>query len=218
MLALLLPLLLVVVFAMHLRSLPQFLDFRLRYVPAPPEAVVRWLVAGDGQRPFLHDPHVIAYLGLPLLLVSALALYQRGRPRRPRASAAAFALTAAGTIYVGGLFGMWTSFYDGIAHVDARHLEGASATFAALTAPRGAFLLTTTLAKLAFAGLALQGLVLWGRDARSRLAALSIALGCALFLAFWDLDNWMLVGSVLLLVGLAASRPATARAPGRGGG
>jgi hypothetical protein len=37
-------------------------------------------------------------------------------------------------------------------------------------------------------------------------AAILFALGCALFLAFWDLDNWMLVGSLLMLAGLVAGR------------
>jgi hypothetical protein len=205
-LALLLPVLLVVVFAMHLRGLPDFLDFRLHYEPAPPDAVVRWMIAHGAHRPLLHDPHVIAYLALPLFLVTSLTLYRRGRERRPRMSTAAAALTAVGTIYLGGLFGMWTAFYDGLSRVDPRFVDGATATFAAMSAPRGAFLLTTTLAKLAFGGLALQGLALWSKDARDRMAAAGIAIGSALFLAFWDLDNWMLVGSVLLLLGLVASR------------
>ncbi|HEX7687082.1 MAG TPA: hypothetical protein VF453_05225 [Burkholderiaceae bacterium] len=202
--ALLLPALLVLVFALHLRSLPQFLDFHLHYQPAPPDAVVRGLVAHGPQRALLHDPHVIAYLALPLFLVTALALHRRGRVRHPRASACACAITAIGTIYLGGVFGMWTAFYDGLSHVDPRDIDGATAAFAAMTAPRGAFLLTTSLAKLAFTGLLLQGLVLWSPARRDRLAASCIALGSALFLAFWDLDNWMLVGSVLLLAGLVA--------------
>jgi hypothetical protein len=41
-------------------------------------------------------------------------------------------------------------------------------------------------------------------------ASTSIVVGSALFLAFWDLDNWMLVGSALLLIGLAMSRPSRA--------
>jgi hypothetical protein len=41
----------------------------------------------------------------------------------------------------------------------------------------------------------------------ARAASTCIVAGCAVFLAFWDLDNWMLVGSVLLLLGLAMSRP-----------
>jgi len=208
-LPLLLPVLLVIVFAMHMRSLPQFLDFRLHYEPSAPEAVARALV-GQAQRPLLHDPHVIAYLALPLFLATALLLHRRTRARRPAASKAAFALTAIGTIYLGGLFGMWTAFYDGLSHVAPADVDGAARAFAAMSAPRGAFLLTTTLAKLAFVGLALEGLLQWGGDARSRVAAACVAAGCGLFLAFWDLDNWMLVGSLLLLAGLVAGRHADA--------
>jgi hypothetical protein len=206
-LPLLLPVLLVVVFAMHMRSLPQLLDFKLHYEPTPPDVVARYLV-GQGRDGLLLDPHVIAYLALPLFLATARMLHHRTRTRRPLASKAAFALTAIGTIYLGGLFGMWTAFYDGLAHVDASDLQGAAHTFAAMTAPRGAFLLTTTLAKLAFVGLALQGLLQWDADTRSRVAAVAFALGCSLFLLFWDLDNWMLVGSLLMLAGLVAGRRA----------
>jgi hypothetical protein len=205
-LPLLLPVLLVLVFALHMRSLPQLLDFKLRYEPAPPAAVARWLVGSARENELRLDPHLLAYLALPLFLSTALMLHRRTRGRRPLASKAAFALTAVGTIYVGGLFGMWTAFYDGMSHMAPGDVDAAARTFAAMSAPRGAFLLTTTLAKLAFAGLALQGLLLWSGDARSRVAAICVAAGSALFLAFWDLDNWMLVGSVLLLAGLVASR------------
>ena len=203
-LPLLLPLLLVLVFALHMRSLPQLLDFKWRYEPAPPDVVARWLVGSARDDGLRLDPHLIAYLALPLFLATGLALYRRTRDRRPLASKAAFALTAVGTIYVGGLFGMWTAFYDGMSHMAASDVDAAARTFAAMSAPRGAFLMTTTLAKLAFVGLALQGLLQWSRDTRSRLAAVATFIGSALFLVFWDLDNWMLVGSLFLLVGLAA--------------
>lgn len=203
---LLLPVLLVLVFALHMRSLPQLLDFRLHYEPTPPAVVAHWLVGsahGDGLR---LDAHILAYLVLPLFLATALTLHARTRARLPRASKAALWLTAIGTIYVGGLFGMWTAFYDGLSHMDVADVDAGARAFAAMSAPRGAFLLTTTLAKLAFVGLCLQGLLQWDRDTRSRVAALGVGLGSALFLLFWDLDNWMLVGSLLLLVGLLAGR------------
>ena len=205
-LPLMLPLLLVLVMLMHLRNLQQFLDFKTTYVPTPPDVVVHAL-AGHGQLPGLRvDPHVIAYLALPLLLLTARRLHRIARVRRPRASAVAFGVTCIGAIYLGGLFGMWTAFFDGLSHLDARDADGAVATFAALTAPRGAFLLTTTLAKLGFVGLVLQGVVLWGRATPARVAASCIVLGGALILAFWDLDNWMLVGSLLLTAGVVAAR------------
>ena len=205
-LPLLLPLLLVLVFVMHLRSVPQFLDFKTTYVPNPPDKMVHWL-AGTARQPGLRvDPHVIAYLALPLLLLTARMLHHVARVRRPRASAFAFGVTVVGSIYLGGLFGMWTAFFDGLAHVDPRDADGAVAAFTAMTAPRGAFLLTTTLAKLGFAGLALQGAVLWGRATSARVAAVCLVIGSGLILAFWDLDNWMLVGSLLMLAGLLAGR------------
>jgi hypothetical protein len=210
-LPLLLPVLLVLVFALHMRSLPQFLDFRLHYDPTPPDVVAHYLVGSARDDGLRLDPHVIAYLVLPLFLVTALMLHRRARVRRPVASKAAFALTAIGTIYLGGLFGMWTAFYDGLSHMAPGDVDAGARAFAAMSAPRGAFLLTTTLAKLAFVGLTLQGLLQWDADARSRLAAVATAVGSALFLVFWDLDNWMLVGSVLLLVGLVAGRPRAAR-------
>jgi hypothetical protein len=210
---LVLPLLLSIVFGMHVRTLQGFLDFQLHYTPFPADATVRWLVAHGASRPFLHDPHVIAYLALPLFFLAARALHWCAVDRHPRASKVAFATTVIGTVYLGGLFGMWTAFYSGLSHVDASQVEGAIATFAAMTAPQGAFQLTTTLAKLAFIGLALQGALLWNRDLRSRIASIAIALGSVLFLAFWDLDNWMLVGSLLLLTGFGAL--ARADRPGR---
>ncbi len=205
-LPLLLPVLLVLVFALHMRSLQQFLDFRLHYEPTPPAVVAHYLVGSARDDGLRLDAHVIAYLSLPLFLATAVMLHRQTRTRHPRAGKAAFALTAIGTIYVGGLFGMWTAFYDGMARMATSDVDAAARTFAAMSAPHGSFLMTTTLAKLAFVGLALQGLLLWSSDARSRLAALCVAGACALFLAFWDLDNWMLVGSLLLLAGLVAGR------------
>jgi hypothetical protein len=205
-LPLLLPLLLVLVFALHMHSLPQLLDFKLHYEATPPDVVAHYLVGSARDEGLRLDPHVIAYLALPLFLATASMLHRRTRARRPLASKVAFALSAIGTIYLGGLFGMWTAFYDGMSHMAASDVDAAARTFAAMSAPRGSFLMTTTLAKLAFVGLALQGLLLWGADTRSRVAALSFAIGCALFLAFWDLDNWMLVGSLLMFAGLVAAR------------
>ncbi len=209
-LLLLLPGLLIAVFALHFRDLHDLLQFEFKYVPRSPAEVVQGLIAAGARRPWIHDPHVLAYLSLPLFLVTAVLLYRMGRSHRPRASLAAGLLTSVGTIYLGGLFGMWTAFYGGITHVDPEHLAGAVATFSALTAEQGPFLLTTSLAKLAFVGIALQMLVLWNTPAIPRLGVLSALAGCMLFLAFWDLDNWMLIGSVLLFIGFATIRPSDA--------
>jgi hypothetical protein len=198
-----LPTLLLAVFVLHFRGMADFLHFRLSYTPRPPAQVVASLIGAGNHAPLVHDPHVIAYLALPLFLLCASGLYALGRRVQPMASLIAMSVSVTGVIYLGGLFGMWAAFYRGLAGVDPRYLDGAIATFTAMSASQGAFLLTTTLAKLAFIGIALQALVLLRDHALPRWSPILVAIGCALFLCFWDLDNWMLIGAVLMLAGFA---------------
>src|SRR5271169_1662249 len=122
----------ILVFVMHFRHFADFLNFRMHYVPRPPERVVAALIAGHNRAPLIHDPHMIAYLTLPVLALCAFALYLLGRGARPVASAITLMVTITGTIYTGGVFGMWTAFYRGIGLVDPANLAGATATFTAM--------------------------------------------------------------------------------------
>jgi len=202
------PCVFILVFIMHFRHPADFLHFRTHYVPAPPDRVVAALIAAHNRWPLIHDPHMIAYLTLPVFPLCAFALYLLGREACPVASALALMTTISGTIYMGGVLGMWTAFYRGIGLVDPAYQAGAAATFAALTAPQGAFLITTWLAKLTMLGLGAQALTLLGTRVVPAWSIVCVVLGCSLFLAFWDLDNWMLIGAVLLLVGFVPVRKA----------
>jgi hypothetical protein len=202
------PCIFVLVFIMHFRRLADFTHFRMHYVQASPERVVAALVAAQNHWPMIHDPHMIAYMALPIFPLCAFALYVLGRNARPVASAVTMMITIAGSIYLGGLFGMWTAFYRGLGLVDPSNLAGATATFTAMTTPQGAFLVTTTLAKLTMIGLAAQTLTLLGTRVAPLWAIISVALGCSLFLMFWDLDNWMLIGTLLMAIGFLPMRAA----------
>jgi hypothetical protein len=89
-----------------------------------------------------------------------------------------------------------------LGEVDPRYLDGAIATFRGMTAPSGAFLLTTTLAKFSLIGLGAQGLMLWRLPGIPRRSVVLIPLGCLIVLVFWDLDNWMLIGMMMMMIGL----------------
>ncbi|MBV8207659.1 MAG: hypothetical protein JO041_12765 [Acidobacteria bacterium] len=208
---LLFPCLFVLVFLMHFRHPGDFFHFRLHYEPLPPERVVKSLIRAGNRRPLVHDPHVIGYLSLPFIPLCSFALYVVGRSARPLASAVTMVVTVTGTIYLGGVFGMWTAFYRGLGLVDPTYTEGAIATFKAMTANQGAFLLTTSLAKLAMIGLGAQALTLAGRIPGWAIAC--IVLGAGLFLAFWDLDNWMTLGMLLFFAGFLPIRRELLRAP-----
>lgn len=201
----------ILVFIMHFRHFADFLTFHTHYVPRDPARVVAALIAAHNRYPLIHDPHMIAYLALPLLPLCAFALYLLGRGSRPVASAVTLMITLSGTIYMGGVFGMWTAFYRGLGLVDPANQAGAIATFTAMTTPQGAFMVTTWLAKLAMLGLAAQALVLLGTSVVPTWSAGSVALGAAMFLGFWDLDNWMLIGTALILAGFLPMRKALVR-------
>jgi hypothetical protein len=200
------PCLFVLVFLMHFRRPADFFHFRLHYVPRAPEQVVTMLVRAQNRWPMVHDPHILGYMTLPLIPLCAFAMHLIARARRPLASAVSMVVTVTGTIYLGGIFGMWTAFYRGLGLVDPSQTEGAIATFKAMTTNQGAFWLTTTLGKLAMIGLAAQALTLSGRIKAWAVAC--IATGAILFLLFWDLDNWMMIGTLLMLVGFIPVRRA----------
>ncbi|MBV9033927.1 MAG: hypothetical protein JO182_05485 [Acidobacteriaceae bacterium] len=87
------PGLFILVFLLHFHKLTNFFRFRKQYVP-PPDHVLAALVYGHNRWPLLHDPHMIAYLGLPVLLLCAFALYLLGREVRSMASAVALMITS----------------------------------------------------------------------------------------------------------------------------
>ena len=198
------PCLFILVFLMHFRHPADFFHFHSQYVPRAPEQTVAALIRAQNRWPLVHDPHVIGYLALPLIPLCAFAMYTVGSGKRPVASAVTMMITVTGTIYLGGILGMWTAFYRGLGLVDPSQTEGAIATFKAMTTNQGAFLLTTTLGKLAMIGLAAQGLTLTGRIKGWAVAC--IVTGAGLFLLFWDLDNWMTIATLLMLAGFIPVR------------
>jgi hypothetical protein len=196
-----LPLLWILMFMLHFRSVADFFVYRDHYTPAPAADTVARLIEARNRWPMIHDPHQIGYLSLPILVLAAFGLFAVGRRAKPILAAFGISLTVTGTIYVGGVFGLFTALTRGLGYVDARHTEGAIATFSAVTADRGAYGLTRSLAQLAMLGLAVQALALWRAPRVPRWTTVLVMVGCLLFLAFWDVDNIMFAGSLCLTAG-----------------
>jgi len=188
--------------ALHFRSVADFFVLRIRYVPNPASDTVGRLIRAHNRWPMIHDPHLLGYLSLPVLMLGAFGLYALGRRQRPLLAMIGVCLTATGTIYLGGVFGLFTALMRGIGEVDATLLDGAVATYAAVTADRGAYALTRALAQLAMPGLALQAFALWRAPSIPIHAPLLVGAGCALFVAFWDIDNLMFAGGLCVLAGI----------------
>ncbi len=188
-------------FALHFHSLADFLQFHARYVPVPAEDKVTRLIEARNDWPMIHDPHMLGYLTLPLLVLGAFGLYAVGRTTRPRLAALGISLTVTGSIFLGGVFGLFTALTRGLGDVDPRYVDGAIATYTAVTADHEAYGMSRRLAMVALVGIALQALALWRASGVPRWSPISIVTGCALFLAFWDVDNMMFAGTIGMLVG-----------------
>jgi hypothetical protein len=197
-----LPVLWLIMSLLHFHSLEDLFIVRLRYVPHPAPDTVNRLIAAHNRWPMIHDPHWIGYLSLPLLVLGAFGLHALGRRVRPAIAALGVSLTVTGCLYVGGVFGLFTALMRGLGDVDPRFTDGAIATYAAATADHGAYGLTRALAQLALLGVAVQAMALWRAPHIPNWSTATTILGCASLLAFWDIDNLMIVGEICLIIGL----------------
>ena len=196
-----LPLVWLLMFTLHFHSIADFFVYSAQYVPVPASDKVTHLIEARNRWPMIHDQHLLGYLSLPLLVLGAFGLYAIGRRMRPVLAALGLSLTVSGSIFLGGVFGLFTALTRGLGNVDPRYTEGAAATYAAVTADAGAYGLSRRLAMLALVGIAIQAMALWRAPGVPRWAPVVVAFGCTLFLSFWDVDNMMFAGTVCLIAG-----------------
>ena len=161
-------------------------------------------------------PHLAIFLALPLLVPAVVYLASLLFERKPRLAVAGAALALAGTIYMGGVFGAWLSF-TAAGRVGTGEVAGAVPVVAALI--QGPMLKgISALAALSIVGLGVILAGLLATAAIPRWRAASMLAGSAMILAFMDIDNLMLVGTLLWIAGALpqlvarSARPAPAAA------
>ncbi|WP_461055664.1 hypothetical protein [Spirosoma arcticum] len=193
------PLLLIIGFALHFRSFGQFWDFRLRYEPATAESVYRLLRGSEPSRFAL--AHWFAYSAVPLLMLSGLSLAYLLYPVRPGWAVAGGVSCLVGSLFMSGVFAAWLSF-TAVSNVPAEFDNETIAVLGELIRMQGALLIITRLSYLSLFGLALLALGFWQTNLIPRWASGCLLIGSLLIAVFMDLDNWMLIGAILLLTGL----------------
>ncbi len=196
-----LPVAWLLMFALHFRRFAEFFVFHAQYVPMPADEKVAHLIQMHNRWPMVHDPHMLGYLTLPLFVLGAFGLYAIGRRPSPRLAALGISLTVTGSIFLGGVFGLFIALTRGLGDVDPRYVDGAIATYTAVTADHEAYGMTRRLAMLAMVGLAVQAVALWRATGVPRWSPIAIVTGCAFFLSFWDVDNMMTLGTICIVAG-----------------
>jgi hypothetical protein len=196
-----LPLVLMLAFALHFDSLSDFFVFKLRYEPATANEFMATLTNPNESRQYT-IAHGIGYLGLPLIISTALCLGHILFKKRPWFALVGASLACIGTVYMGGVFGTWLSF-AAIGNVTAAQVEGAIPALEALTKMQGALLLSSILSALSLLGLMVLAVGLFISRIVPRWSAIMIFIGNLMIIVFMDLDNLMFIGAFIMLLGMA---------------
>lgn len=195
-----LPLMLMVAFSLHFDSLSDFFVFKLRYEPRTASEFMSTLRNPTELRQYT-TAHWVGYLSLPLLISTALCLAYILFEKRPWLALVGASLTCIGAIFMGGVFGSWLSF-AAIGNVTTDQVQGAIPALEALTTMQGALLFTSILSALSLLGIMVLAVGLFFSRIVPKWSAILIFIGNLTILVFMDLDNLMLIGAFVMLLGM----------------
>ncbi len=195
------PLILMLAFALHFESFSDFFVFELRYEPNTAAEFMDTLINPAAARRYT-IAHGVGYLGLPLMISTALYLSYFLFKKRPWYALIGGTLTCIGSVYLGGVFGAWLSF-AAVGNVTVDQVEGAIPVLEALMEMQGPLLLTSILSALSLLGLMVIATGLFLSRIVPGWSAVMIFIGNLLILVFMDRDNWMFMGAFIMLLGLA---------------
>jgi hypothetical protein len=196
-----LPLLLATAFALHYTRLSEFLAFSFSKPAYSPAHLLNTLSSADGGFRLYTLPHMVGYLSLPLFISMALIIAVVTFRKTPWHALLGAALTGIGVVFLGGVFGAWLSF-AAVGNISGETAPNLVAVLKALTNMQGPLMISSVLSAFAFLGLIVLGFGLYQSRTVPRWSAVLFILGNAMILAFMDMDNWMFIGAVLMLLGM----------------
>lgn len=196
------PLLFMLVFALHVRSASELLEFRLQHEPYLAPQIMDGLTDRAGSQRYYVLPHLLGYASMPFLIGAALSLGYILYGARPWMAIAGTALSCIGAVFMGGMLAMWLSF-DALGNVAPGNVAGALPALEELIRMQGPLLLSTILAGLSLLGLMVLAAGLFLSRLVPRWCAVMILTGSLMMSIFIDVDNLMLIGALILLAGMA---------------
>jgi hypothetical protein len=198
-LLLIFPLFLMLGFAMHFRSWESFFHFRWANPPYNAEGMFYMLIRGHSH--IFLVAHYVVYIAIPLMLIVVLCLAWVLYQQMPIIAFIGGMVGVVGCMAMSGVMSSWLSF-AAIERVTPEHYEGAKAALIELTRMKGSLLLVTQASYCTFWGIIILALALIKAKAFPVWNMISLILGSILFILFMDMDNWMFIGAVCILLGL----------------
>lgn len=203
------PVLAIIAFLLHFHSLHGFFNFYWTRPPYHAEGLFNALTSGSHGHGFI-IAHVFVYCSVPFLLLTVLVLSWYLLKTSQMAALTGGALGIIGSLSMAGVISSWLSF-AAVGHVEPQYYDGARAALIELTNMQGILHANTLLSYLIFVSLIILATGLWiGKQFPPFNMAL-IILGSLMFIKFMDMDNWMLIATILIFWGLA---PVIRRLPG----
>ena len=197
-LLLLFPAIMMLAFLMHFSSVHAFFDFHFHRDPYDSGKLFDALVGGRGHSFVM--AHTVAFVSVPLFMITTLLLAWLLYQHKPIWAFIGAVTGIMGCAGLAAVFGAWLSF-SGIHTLSPQYYAGAREGFIELVKMKGMLKFFTMLSYLSFIGLAILAAGLaWAKQFKL-INMLSIIIGTILFVVFMDMDNWMLIGSILLLIG-----------------
>ena len=200
--SILFPLILIIAFSMHFMGefgFKDFFDFKFSYEQPSAQRFME-LFQSDNLLDFAL-PHALVYFALPLLIFSILFLGKQLYMTMPRLSIIGVILTTMGTIYMGGIFGSWLSFIA-IADVSTEQVEAAIPALEALIQSKSFLTITGIFAGFSLIGFLVISAGLFYAHIIPRWQSSFIFIGNLMIILFMDLDNLMLIGALIWLIGI----------------
>ncbi len=196
------PSILIVAFSMHFMGefgVRDFFNFQLSYTQPSPERFME-LFRSDKSLDFVL-PHLTVFLALPLLVPAIVYLSNILFNKKPMLSIVAVLLTMMGTVFMGGIFGSWLSFVA-IGNVSAEQVLESIPALTALIQSNTLLGMTGILAGFSLIGFVVISIGLLISKVIPRWQAALILIGNLMIIMFMDLDNLMLIGATLWLIGV----------------
>jgi|GEM_PF-2494392 len=180
-------------------TMADLFTLKFRYIQPTPERFME-LFRSESAIDFI-IPHLIIYLALPLVIPAVAYLGSLLFKNKPWLSIIGVSVSLIGIVFMGGVFGSWLSFIA-IGNVSSDLVAGAIPFIEAVTRNNGLLMLTSSLAALSLIGFMIITAGLFFTRSIARWQSVLIFLGNLIIITFMDIDNLMLVGSLMWLLGI----------------
>ena len=200
------PLLLIIGWALNYDSFASFFGatFSNPYLTSgksvPGQEFLATITGPDNGFRFFLLPHYFIYTAMPILIAVALFLAKILFKKAPWHALVGATLTTIGAVYFIGVLGAYLSL-PALASVPIDQTNLLLA-LNAVTAMKGVLFISIILSVLVFVGMIVLGFGFYKNRIMPRWSALFIIIGNILILAAAGTENFMVIGSLLMLIGL----------------